>query len=132
MNKIMEVSFPGGKKVDAKIDNILIKTDQLIKNGGEGSAPSPFQLFLTSIATCAGFYALQFCQSRNISTEGMSLKMTCNFDPEFKRYKKIIFDLKLPAGFPEKFKKAIIRSMNLCGVKRHITEAPEFEINTSN
>jgi hypothetical protein len=45
MEKTIEVSFPGGKKVDGKIENMIIKTDQPIKDGGEGTAPEPFHLF---------------------------------------------------------------------------------------
>ncbi|HBF42893.1 MAG TPA: osmotically inducible protein OsmC, partial [Desulfobacteraceae bacterium] len=51
MQKTIEVNFPGGKKVDGKIENMIIKTDQPVKDGGEGSAPEPFQFFLMSIAT---------------------------------------------------------------------------------
>ena len=50
----MIVTFPGGKRVDAEYDGFTIKTDQSPKGGGEGSAPQPFDLFLASIATCAG------------------------------------------------------------------------------
>ncbi len=128
MSTTVEVSFPGGKRVDAKIGDKIIKTDQPVKEGGEGSAPEPFRLFLASIATCAGGYALEFCRARNIPTDGMALTMTCDFDPEVKRYRKMTIDLKLPDGFPKKHEAAIVRSMDLCAVKRHILNAPEFEI----
>ena len=68
MDKTIEVSFPGGKRVDGKIENMIIKTDQPVEEGGGGSAPEPFNLFLMSIATCAGIYALDFCQAREIET----------------------------------------------------------------
>ncbi len=128
---LLEVTFPGGKKVDAKIERFIIKTDQAVWAGGEGSAPEPFQLFLASIATCAGIYALSFCQSRKINTEGMFLTMECEWDEERKRYRKFSINLKLPEGFPSKYKGAVIKSMDLCAVKKHMIEPPEFEITTS-
>lgn len=128
MKKVIEVSFPGGKKVDAKVDNFVIKTDQSLKNGGQGSEPPPFYLFLSSITACAGIYALNFCDSREIQSTGMSLTMNCEFDPEQKRYTKMALELKLPPGFPEKYKDSIIRAMELCGVKKHIMNPPEFEV----
>ncbi len=73
---LIEVSFPGGKKVDASIKGFTIPTDQPISSGGEGSAPSPFDLFLSSIATCAGIYALGFCESKGIDTTGLKLEMS--------------------------------------------------------
>ena len=58
------MSFPGGRAVDARIGEHLVRTDQPEKYGGGGAAPPPFDLFLASIGTCAGFYALRFCQKR--------------------------------------------------------------------
>ena len=131
MEKTIEVSFPGGKKVDGKIENMVIKTDQPVKDGGEGSAPEPFQLFLMSIATCAGIYALDFCQAREIETNDMMLTMNCELDLSGRVYQKLSIDLRLPAEFPEKYKKAIVRTMDLCTVKKHIINPPEFEIKVS-
>ena len=131
MEKTIEVSFPGGKKVDGKIENMVIKTDQPVKDGGEGSAPEPFQLFLMSIATCAGIYALDFCQAREIETNDMTLTMNCELDLSGRVYQKLSIDLRVPAEFPEKYKKAIVRTMDLCTVKKHIINPPEFEIKVS-
>ena len=131
MIKTIEVGFPGGKGVDAIIDGRLIQTDQRAENGGEGSAPEPFELFLASIATCAGIYALGFCQARDIGTVGLGLSMSCEKDFDAKLYKKISLNLTLPEGFPAEHEAAIKRAMDLCAVKKHLMNAPEFEILTS-
>ena len=128
MKETIEVLFTGGKKVEAKIDKMTVKTDQPIKNGGGGTAPEPFRLFLASIATCAGIYALEFCQTRKIPTRGMALTMNCEFDERRKVYQKLYIDLILPAGFPEEYEKSIVRVMDLSSVKKHIIHPPEFEI----
>ena len=128
---LVEVSFPDGKKIDAKIGEFKINTDQAVENGGDESAPEPFQLFLASIATCAGIYALSFCQSRKISPDGMSLSMECDWEEDKKRCPKMSINLRLPEGFDEKYRKAVVRSMDLCSVKKHMMDPPEFEITTS-
>ncbi len=51
----IRVTFPGGVKVEAVYKGFVIKTDQPVHQGGENTAPAPFDLFLASIATCAGF-----------------------------------------------------------------------------
>ena len=111
---LVKVSFPDGKKIDAQIGEFTINTDQAVENGGDESAPEPFQLFLASIATCAGIYALSFCQSRKISPDGMSLRMECDWDEDKNRYPKMSINLRLPEGFDEKYRKAVVRSMDLC------------------
>jgi len=125
------VSFPGGKRVDARIGEFTIATDQSVKSGGEASAPEPFQLFLASIATCAGIYALGFCQARKLDTTGLALTMACTWDPEAKRYAQIELKITLPAGFPEKYNDAIIRAVDLCMVKKHLLHPPEFGISVA-
>ena len=131
MKKIIDVHFPGGKKVDARIGDMLVRTDQAKENGGEETAPEPFQLFLASIATCAGIYALEFCQAREIPAQGMALTLSYEFDAKRQICERLNIDLKLPAGFPERYKKAVVRVMNLCSVKKSILQPPEFVITAS-
>jgi len=127
----MTISFPGGKKVNADFGGFTHKTDQGIAGGGEGTAPEPFALFLASIGTCAGIYVLGFCQQRGIDTEGMEIKQKMSFDPFTRLIDKIKLDIILPEGFPEKYKKAVINSANLCAVKKHLENPPKFEITTN-
>ncbi len=124
----IEVSFPGGKRIDAKVGNFVIHTDQSEKYGGGASAPEPFYLFLASIATCAGIFAWNFCEIRKLSTEGMALHMDCERDEKKKLLSHIILRLTLPADFPEKYQKGILRAMELCAVKRHMMDSPAFSI----
>jgi ribosomal protein S12 methylthiotransferase accessory factor len=126
--KDITVNFPGGKRVDAHYDGRIVQTDQSVKNGGEGSAPEPFDLFFVSMATCVGIYVLEFCTTRNLSTEGLGVHLLSQFDGEEKRYPKITIDLTLPTDFPAKYTKAIWRTANLCTVKKHILNPPDFSI----
>jgi ribosomal protein S12 methylthiotransferase accessory factor len=67
----LEVLFPGGKRVDVKLGDHVVNKDQSVKLGGEHSAPEPFNLLLTSMAACAGIYALNFCETLNLSIAGV-------------------------------------------------------------
>lgn len=126
----LEVGFPRGKKVSANMKGFTIETDQPLDEGGEGENPSPFDLFLGSIATCTGFYALRFCESKNIDMTGMKLVLNTEKNPDTGLIGKMELKLTLPAEFPKKYEKAIVRSMNLCTVKKHMMDPPEFKIIT--
>jgi putative redox protein len=125
---LIEVSFPGGVRVDAAFRGVQFKTDQPVREGGEGSAPAPFDLFLVSLATCAGYYIVAFCAERNIPTEGMSLAMTWEWNKEAHLITKFRIAVTLPVGFPEKYRTAVLRAADQCTVKRHMFHPPEFEI----
>jgi ribosomal protein S12 methylthiotransferase accessory factor len=124
----IEVSFPGGKRVDARVGAQVIRTDQPVEAGGSGEAPAPYDLFLASIATCAGIYALGFCQARGIATEGLAILQTMEVDPETHLPSVMRLSVKLPPGFPEKYRGAILKSIEGCRVKKTIVKAPRFEV----
>jgi ribosomal protein S12 methylthiotransferase accessory factor len=127
----MTVSFPGGKRVDAEYGGFTIRTDQSPKGGGGGSAPQPFDLFLASIATCAGIYVKGYCDARGIPAESLGLEMHIEHDHEQHRIGKLVLEIRLPLGFPDKHREAVIRAADLCSVKKHILNPPAFEVRTS-
>ena len=128
MDREMKISFPGGLRVDAEYKGFVIKTDQPVYSGGDGSAPSPFDLFLASIAACAGYYVLAFCNKREIPTEKAAVVMKTRRNSETKRIEKISIEIQLPPEFPEKYKKAVIKAVDSCSVKAHILNPPVFEV----
>jgi ribosomal protein S12 methylthiotransferase accessory factor len=80
--------------------------------------------------TCAGIFALGFCKNKGITTEGLNISMDLDVNRQTGMITDVIFDVKLPQGFPEKYKEALVRSIELCSVKKHMMEPPNFHINT--
>jgi putative redox protein len=127
----MEIYFTGNKKVSADYKGFTVETDQPAAEGGDGTAPAPFDLFLASLGTCAGFYVLRFMQQRDLPTEDTRLFMSMERNPETHLVSKISIRIKLPKGFPEKYQAAVVRAAELCAVKRHLHNPPAFDISTS-
>ena len=132
METIYKITFGGGKKVDAHVRDFIINTDQPISDGGLNSAPSPFELFLASIGTCAGFYVVSFCQARSISTENIKLTQTIIRNDTTHMVEKIKIEILLPPEFPEKYKGAVIKAAESCTVKKHLASPPDIQIQTRN
>ncbi|MCF6265886.1 MAG: OsmC family protein [Desulfuromusa sp.] len=127
---MIKVTFPGGSVVTANFGKFEVPTDQPIDEGGTDTAPEPYMLFLSSIATCAGFYVQRFCQQRELNTEGMTMTLDIERNPEMRRLEKVKMAIQLPEGFPVKYKQAVIRAAGMCSVKKAITDPPEFEVIT--
>lgn len=127
----MRIHFPGNKKVNADFKGFSVSTDQPEGAGGNDSAPTPFDLFLASLGTCAGIYALGFCQTRGISTEGLELVQHADWDPTSHLVSKITVEIKTPPGFPDKYRDGLVKAANLCTVKRHLHAPPPIEVVTS-
>lgn len=122
----MLIDFPGGSRVDAHFGNYTVATDQ----PPAASAPTPFALFLSSIGTCAGIYVLGFCRQRGLPADDIHIVERVHSNPYNGMVEKIDLEIQLPEGFPEKYRDSLIRSAELCAVKKHLENPPKFEITT--
>lgn len=121
----MEIVFPGGTRVDAVMDDMVISTNQ------DGSAPAPFALFLASIGTCAGVYVLSFCQHRGLPTEGIKIVQRVHSDPTTRMVGQVDLDIVVPPDFPEKYHEALVRAADRCAVKKHLEHPPRLNVRTT-
>ncbi len=123
------VTLPGGRRVDAQVGHHVVHTDQPASNGGEDTAPAPFELFLASIGTCAGIFVQGFCAKRGIPFEGIRIVERSRFD-EGGALAGVDLDIEVPPGFPEKYHEALVRVADQCSVKRAIHAQPSFQVRT--
>lgn len=126
----MIIDFPGGAKVDAHFGPFTVQTDQPSQGGGNSSAPTPFDIFLSSIGTCAGIYVLGFCRQRGLATDGIHIIQHIHPDHTTGLIEKIDLEIQVPPSFPKQYYSALIRSAELCKVKKTLEHPPQFEIVT--
>lgn len=122
------IDLPGKARVDAHFGPFTIMTDQPPRGGGDGSAPTPFAMFLASIGTCAGIYVAGFCRQRGLPTEAIRIIQRMQSDPMTGMVKRIDLDIQLPPDFPEKYKDAVIRAADQCAVKKHFEHPPAIKV----
>ena len=122
----LTIDFPGDARVDAHFDQFSIKTDQ----PPIASAPTPFATFLASIGTCAGIYVLGFCQQRGLPTEGIKIVQRMHSNPSNGLVGKIDLEIQVPETFPDKYRPALVKSAELCAVKKHLENPPLFNVYT--
>lgn len=123
----MIIDFPGDSRVDAHFGGFTVPTDQ----PPAASAPTPFATFLSSIGTCAGIYVLGFCRQRGIPTQGIRIVQRINSNPLTHMVDKIDLEIQVPVDFPDKYRDSLIRSAELCAVKKHLEKPPVFDITTT-
>ena len=127
----MIIDFPGGARVDAHFGPYTVMTDQPPMGGGEGSAPTPFAVFLASLGACAGIYVLGFCKQRGLPTDGIRIVQRVLGDPVRRGMVGTAqMEIQVPPEFPEKYYDALVRSAEQCAVKKHFEYPPSFEIYT--
>ncbi len=124
------VTFPGNKLTSAQAGSHTVLTDQSVMSGGDGTAPAPFTLFLTSLASCAGIYVVYFCEKRGIPVSNIKVIQSDERDPETHKVTRITIEIELPADFPDKYRKALLHTVDLCTVKKTMLDPPEFDVKT--
>jgi ribosomal protein S12 methylthiotransferase accessory factor len=124
----IKVNFLDKLRQEAKFDDFTVIADQPIRYKGDGSAPGPFDYFLTSSALCAAYFVKLYCDTRNIPTEHIRLSHNNIVDPE-NRYKQTFkIQVELPPDISEKDRLGILRSIDRCTVKKVVQTGPEFVI----
>lgn len=124
------ITLPHHRRVDAQVGTHVVHTDQPLDNGGEDVAPSPFEMFLASLGTCAGIFVQGFCAKRGLSTEGIKLVERPSYGPDGV-LQSVDIELQLPASFPEKYREAVVRVAQECSVKKAIAAQPQFTVHAS-
>jgi len=121
----MEIRLPGNDVAEARFGEHTIRTAQ------DGSAPAPFDLFLASLGTCAGYFVARFCSQRGIPTEGIRITQVSERDEETHMVHRVEIEIELPEGFPERYREAVIRAAGQCTVKQHLASPPVIMMRTT-
>jgi putative redox protein len=105
--------------------------DIVVDQPGNGDAgPTPTELFVASLAACAGFYARRFL-SRHGVTDG-ELSVACDFGwaADHSRVETISLRVDTPRGVPEELRPALTRVLDHCTVHESLRITPRisFEI----
>lgn len=121
----METGFPGGQKVETQLKGTTITVGSHKENE---PGIEPLDLFFVSLGLCAGKYVMEFCRTRDIPYEDAKVLLSTQWDEDKKMHTHVLIRIQLPQEFPEKYKKALIKAVDLCSVKKHIFNPPAFEV----
>jgi putative redox protein len=122
----MMIDFPGGSRADAHFGPFTVATDQ----PPASSAPTPFDIFLSSIGTCAGIYVLGFCNKHGLSVQGIKILEKIHANPANGMVEKIDIEIQVPPTFPKQHYDSLVRAAELCKVKKHLAQSPSFDVYT--
>ena len=90
-----------------------------------------WRVSLSSVGKCTGIYIRGFCRQRGIPTEGIRIVQSHTANPATGMMEKIGIEIQVPPTFPKQYHEALIRSADLCKVKKTLENPPKFEIVTT-
>ncbi len=124
----MEVNLEQGFFFKAVCGGHEVFTDQHQAEGGADKAMTPAELFVASLGTCIGVYAVRFCQRHNLPTDGLRVGLDWTVVKDPWRIGSIKAEIHYPYNISEAEKKGLMRMAESCFVHESITHPPEMVI----
>src|SRR5579864_1201648 len=89
--------------------------DQPAPASGDGG-PTPTELFVASVAACAGFYARRFLARHGLVDGGLAISCDFTWAPDHSRVASIALQVEVPDGLPAALEPALLRAIKGCTV----------------
>jgi putative redox protein len=127
----MEILVNGisGKAYRVTIGNHELVVDQPYADGGEDLGPTPADLFVASLASCAAYYAGKFLARHGVSTEDVAARCSYRLSPGPPvRVESIAVALEVLPGLPVEVMAAALRSAEHCTVHNSLSRPPQVTI----
>jgi putative redox protein len=102
--------------------------DQPENNGGSDAGMTPPELFLASIATCAGYYAIQYLKARNLPQDGLSVRVSAEKAMQPARLGAIRIEMEAPGADDERQHAGLVRAIEKCLIHNTLLHTPTIEI----
>jgi len=123
------VESAGGVASTVQVGPHRLLFDQPASNGGEGRGPSPLPVLAVAVGACAHYYAAAFLTRRGLPVGGLVVDVAYDKATEGReRLAHLSVDVRLPAGFPEKYVSAVERAVRGCPAYGTLVEAPQVDL----
>jgi putative redox protein len=122
------VKFRSGVSFDVESRGHKLVSDQPREIGGADDGMTPPELFLASIGTCAGYYAIQYLKARNLPQEGLNVRVWAEKAMQPARIGTIRIDVEAPGAEDEKNHAGLVRAVEKCLIHNTLLHTPEIAI----
>jgi len=124
----MVISPAEGVALEIQTRKHRLIVDQPTDEGGKDLGMTPIELFVGSLGTCIGYYAVRFCQRHHLKTEGLKLSMEWKFVDEPHRIGSINVQVGLPKDWNPDLNGRFQKVLEGCTVHQSIKIEPKIVI----
>jgi uncharacterized OsmC-like protein len=126
----MEVTVEhlGAMQFAIKAGQHSIVSDQPTENGGFDEGMTPLELFLSSLGSCAGFYAAQYLRKKGLATEGTVVRVFADKAKNPARLDNFKIEVDVPAAVDEEHRKGVEEAVHHCPVHNTLQHPPTITL----
>lgn len=118
--------YGGGVAFEVAARGHRIICDQPKDNAGADTGMSPPELLLSALATCAGYYAVQYLSTRGLPADGVEVRVTGGKALKPARLADLRIEVDVP-GIDDRHEAAISRAVKACLIHNTLLNAPVIE-----
>src|SRR5689334_25159823 len=107
------VQYLDGVKFNVAIRGHNVVCDQPVENKGDDAGISPPEFLLASLATCAGYYALEYLRVRSLPTDHLSVRVNADKLKQPARLGNFRIEVDTPELEP-RHQEGILRAVKSC------------------
>jgi putative redox protein len=117
----------GESRFDVNVRDHHVICDQPRENGGADSGMSPPEFLLVSLATCAGYYAVQYLKGRALPSADLAVSVSAQKATLPARLGSFLIEVAVP-GLDERHQVGVLRAVRSCLIHNTLLNAPAIEI----
>jgi uncharacterized OsmC-like protein len=103
-------------------------SDQPTENGGFDEGMTPLELLLSSLGSCAGFYAAQYLKKKGLATEGTVVRVFADKTTNPARLDNFKIEVDLPAAVDEEHRKGVEEAVHHCSIHNTLQHPPTITL----
>lgn len=123
-----EVTPIAGDAFGIRVRGHVLTVDQPLSDGGKDTAPTPVELFVAAVASCAAHYAGRFLDRHGVARDGLSVRAEYRMaDDRPARVAGLFLTVRAPS-LPHRRLAALRAVVSHCTVTNTLARAPEVEL----
>ncbi|MGA2436743.1 MAG: OsmC family protein [Bryobacteraceae bacterium] len=122
------VKYLGGVQFEAAARGHKVISDQPPDNQGQDAGMTPPELLLSALATCVGFYAVQYLRARKLPADGLGVRVTADKAASPARLYAFRVEITVPGLEDERHRKGVLRAAKSCLIHNTLERTPGIEI----
>ncbi len=125
----MEViaQYQGGVKFDVDARGHRIVCDQPVSNGGADEGMTPPEFLLASLASCAGFYAVQYLKARGLPADDLKVRVVAEKALKPARLANFRVEISMRELDPA-HEEGVLRAAKACLIHHTLLGAPQIDV----
>jgi len=124
---MITVTHVRGDQLRIEVRGHEVVTDQPVEDGGDDTAPTPTEMFVSSLAACVAFHAERFLRRNGLPTDGM--KVSCDYAWAENPHRVGAIDLQVEApGLTVARREAFSRVIGRCTVHNSLHQPPDVRV----